>query len=59
MHQGGSYMSIGSSSNVKAVGFSVRYLNILAVLLLARLNAFIEENLKMYLGHSVRRCDHD
>ena len=52
-------MSMGSSLNVNASGFSLRYLNILLVLLWALWNAVREENLKEYLGHSTRRCDRD
>ena len=50
-------MSMGSSKNVKASGFSFRYLKILYVFLSARLNACKEENLEIYFGHSTRRCD--
>ena len=52
-------MSIGSSSKVKAEGFSLRNHKILVMLLLAKLNTTIEENLKEYFGHSTSRCDLD
>ena len=52
-------MSIGSSLKVKAIGFSLRNLKILFVLLSATLNANIEENQNEYFGHSVSRCDCD
>ena len=52
-------MSMGSSSKVKAEGFSLRNLKILDMLLLAMLNAIIEENLKEYFGHSTSKCDCD
>ena len=52
-------MSIGSSSKVKAEGFSLRYLKIVAALLLATLNAIMKENLKEYFRHSMSRCEFD
>ena len=52
-------MSMGSSSKVKAEGFSLRKRKILVMLELAKSNATIEENLKEYFGHSTSRCDLD
>ena len=53
----GSKMSIGSSANVKADGFFCKYLKIAEMLLSALLKAMSKENLEVYLGHSVRRCE--
>ena len=52
-------MWMGSSSKVKAKGFSLRKRKILVVLELAKLNATIEENLSEYFRHSTSRCDLD